>query len=149
MRPRYDRTRTVRIINHGMHKIAVCSCGYFQRRRITCRHIFCVVKGPISTNFFGVKHTKLYEAYYNRHEQFTQRAELNIETIGDGPIVCIPVPERVETQSQTTPDFFYEALGKIVLHPRCQIDYSETPASPFELEVNPGSALLFLSLIHI
>jgi hypothetical protein len=44
MVPSFERTRIVRILNHGNGEYLVCSCCYFERHGVGCRHTYKVLK---------------------------------------------------------------------------------------------------------
>ena len=76
--PRYDRTRRVTIVRDGEGHVAICSCGHFQRKKLSCHHIRCIVGADLSERDSGIRNTKLHEAHFNHCEAFTAAATKNV-----------------------------------------------------------------------
>jgi hypothetical protein len=108
--PRFVRVREIKIVEHFLNSLAtneedndgiirdsspmlclVCSCGYFKRFGITCRHVYAVLAprsdhaaNPPSTDDAIVLWGKDYLRYHSRDENLTVLYDTARETEAPG-----------------------------------------------------------------
>ena len=98
----------------------VCSCGHYQRKRRSCRHIRCFVYADLGHGDFGIRNTKLYEAYYGWLDKFTKQADEMLEREGKGPTVAMPLSLNYANEDSTM-SWFQQALNQIVMRPMREV----------------------------
>jgi hypothetical protein len=126
--PRFQRVRAVsRDLETG---ILFCSCFYFQRIGIVCRHILCVMRQIYNQNgeFKGISHTFIrvhwWSMYYHfgvsqcpQHQQIRKLLFELRDNDSQGPVVPhADMPPDVEFSDEN--DIF--AKSKLCLENRCQ-----------------------------
>jgi MULE transposase domain len=64
MVPTFERTRVVEIISNAGRMHMVCSCGYFKRMGIPCRHMYCILKRkPLPSDLILRYHLQFHHKY--------------------------------------------------------------------------------------
>ncbi len=62
--PRYHRVCCITVKSKGNLCFLWCDCGFYDRIRIPCSHLFRVI-GVMTLNMFHIRHWRYYKAYYN------------------------------------------------------------------------------------
>ena len=69
---------------------------------------------------FGIRNTKLYEAYYGWLDKFTKQADEMLEREGKGPTVAMPLSLNYANEDSTM-SWFQQALNQIVMRPMREV----------------------------
>ena len=121
--PRFERTRSVKIISQGNDRIITCDCNRWVKWGMACRHIYAILKRHPKANDAKVRWLIGYSYYYGRNDAMSKhlikmRDECNIigVPISDVEMQYIDDHFSVGEQSVVPLDYFTRSLkGKLRL----------------------------------
>ena len=119
--PRFDRTRIVRVEQTIDEKrFITCSCGYYERNRRPCRHIYSILDRNPNAIDCDLRNLKIFSAHFTNAEQFTQLCNDHwITDMRKGMLVSLPIIMNKENRSHHL-SFFEDPLNNItLLNPIC------------------------------
>ena len=122
--PRYERTRTVRIVNGSCpgEKVMTCDCKWFLKWGLACRHMYKVLGRHPKVQDAKVRWLIAYNYYYGRNEAVSKqlvkiRDECNLEGVPLSAEEWAEIDSRFAIgESDSVPlEYFTCSLGKLRL----------------------------------
>ena len=118
--PKFVRVRIITITN----KIARCSCGFYARHRLPCRHLLHILD-EMHVTYCGIRWMNLYATYYGTESSISKKLEEIQSSEDDGLRLTnetvqlllndkLQLPKIHRSSKPLKLDFFIEILGKTV-----------------------------------
>ena len=121
--PRFDRTRVVRIEQSIDEKNYLhCSCGYYDRNRIPCRHMYAILdRNPVAMDC-DLRNLKMYSAHFAKEQKFSDICNTHFMTnMRKGVTVTLPLIINEENREQDLSKFVNALHELILLNPICDV----------------------------
>lgn len=114
--PRFDRTRTVRVEQNIEGKnFLQCSCGYYDRTRRPCRHMFTILDRYPNATDCDIRNFKMYSAHFGENENFSDICNSHFSNnTRKGMLINLPLLTSEHNQRNDIA-FFENALRDTIL----------------------------------